>query len=78
MRHHASLMRHHALLQKNVRYSKKRALLMSPDGGLSGGSRVRRPVSEDPHRPERNYFVVNDVRVKSVYFETVLSTSFVA
>ena len=23
------------------------------DGGLSGGSRVRRPMSEDPHRRER-------------------------
>ena len=26
----------------------------SADGGLSGGSRVRRPGSKDPHRHERN------------------------
>ena len=26
----------------------------SVDGGPSGGSRVRRPGSEDPHRRERN------------------------
>jgi hypothetical protein len=26
------------------------------DGGLSGGSRVRRPGSEDPHRRERRFF----------------------
>ena len=26
------------------------------DGGLSGGSRVRRPGSEDPHRRERKFF----------------------
>ena len=25
------------------------------DGGLSGGSRVRRPGSEDPHRRERKF-----------------------
>ena len=25
------------------------------DGGLSGGSRVRRPWSEDPHRRERKF-----------------------
>ena len=27
------------------------------DGGLSGGSRVRRPGSEDPHRRERKFIV---------------------
>ena len=26
------------------------------DGGLSGGSRVRRPLSEDPHRRERKVY----------------------
>jgi hypothetical protein len=26
-------------------------------GGLSGGSRVRRPGSEDPHRRERKFFI---------------------
>ena len=32
------------------------------DGGLSGGSRVRRPGSEDPHRRERIFF--DNVSVK--------------
>ena len=28
------------------------------DGGLSGGSRVRRPGSEDPHRRERKFIII--------------------
>ena len=28
------------------------------DGGLSGGSRVRRPWSEDPHRRERKFSIL--------------------
>ena len=30
---------------------------MCTDGGLSGGSRVRRPGSEDPHRRERKLII---------------------
>jgi hypothetical protein len=29
------------------------------DGGPSGGSSMRRPRSEDPHRRERNYNVLS-------------------
>jgi hypothetical protein len=32
----------------------RRKISAHVDGGLSGGSRVRRPGSEDPHRRERN------------------------
>jgi hypothetical protein len=28
------------------------------DGGLSGGSRARRPGSEDPYRRERKFFIL--------------------
>ena len=38
------------LLQSRLQSSAKK------NGGLSGGSRVRRPGSEDPHRRERKFF----------------------
>ena len=34
----------------------RRKISASVDGGPSGGSRVRRPGSEDPHRRQRNFF----------------------
>ena len=33
----------------------RRKISAHVDGGLSGGSRVRRPGSEDPHRRERKF-----------------------
>ena len=44
----------------------RRKISAGVDGGLNGGSSVRRPRSEDPHRRQRKFYVCCQAQILSV------------
>ena len=56
----------------------RRKISAHVDGGLSGGSRVRRAGSEDPHWREQNFFefVYQHRLISTIFSKNIVEKSF--